>query len=54
MESPNPFSEEEQLPMLERAFRTIVPTEEGGAMKNDPGQSAGDMEEDDDYATITS
>jgi hypothetical protein len=45
MEAPNPFSEEERIPMLERVFRTIVPTEEDGAMKHDPGQSSGDMED---------
>jgi hypothetical protein len=50
MESPNPFSEEEHIPMLERAFRTILPIEEGRSLKHDPGQSASDMEEEDDQA----
>ena len=48
MESPTPFSEEEQIPILERAFLTVLHIEEDGALMHDPVQPAGDMEEDDD------
>jgi hypothetical protein len=48
MELPHLSSEEELIPLLERAFGITMHTQEDRAMKHEPGQSAGDMEEDDD------
>jgi hypothetical protein len=48
MEPPNLPTGEEKLPLLERAFWNIPPTEEDRAVKREPGESAGELDEDDD------